>query len=151
MHEQFRSKHLSELVASGVAGEGSARSGLLLLKRYRVSLLVSFQFIRNILTFFNSTSKGGSLQDDIDSGVAIPSDVLVRTLLGVCDGLAVFHHHSPPYAYRDLKPSNVLFDDDGVAVLADLGSVAVARPDLSSRRQVPFSVERICICINSGF
>ncbi|KAJ1564519.1 hypothetical protein HK096_007574 [Nowakowskiella sp. JEL0078] len=40
----------------------------------------------------------------------------------------------PPHAFRDLKPANVLLDDQDRAVLMDLGSVAPARVRISTRR-----------------
>jgi serine/threonine kinase 16 len=41
---------------------------------------------------------------------------------------------NPPLAFRDLKPANILIDNSGHGILIDLGSVAVARVQISSRR-----------------
>jgi serine/threonine protein kinase len=47
----------------------------------------------------------------------------VRMIAGVLSGLA--HLHSRRILHRDLKPANVMIDDNGIAKIADFGSVAI--------------------------
>lgn len=53
---------------------------------------------------------------------AIPSYAdVVRVLGQVADALDHLHGHQPPVVHKDVKPSNILIDRDGRAVLVDFG------------------------------
>ncbi|MDQ3642478.1 MAG: serine/threonine-protein kinase, partial [Actinomycetota bacterium] len=53
---------------------------------------------------------------------AIPSYIDVLRVLGqVADALDHLHGHHPPVVHKDVKPSNILIDRDGRAVLVDFG------------------------------
>nr|KAJ3422889.1 Serine/threonine-protein kinase 16 [Polyrhizophydium stewartii] len=114
-HHAVDSPHVIKLLDSQtVLGPGgSIQEGLLLLPFYR----------------------GGTVQDLIDKlppGEFLPMHRILRIAVDICKGLQAFH---PPLAFRDLKPANILLDDSGRAVLMDLGSVALARVRISSRRE----------------
>ncbi|PVD30482.1 hypothetical protein C0Q70_09748 [Pomacea canaliculata] len=89
----------------------------------------------------------GSLQDLIDRHAqmskVIPEGTIWAHFLGICKGVGALHHHSPPYAHRDLKPGNIMMMEDGTPVVMDLGSATVARWTLShSGKQQLFRCEQ---------
>uniref|UniRef100_A0A8C0IWY0 non-specific serine/threonine protein kinase n=1 Tax=Chelonoidis abingdonii TaxID=106734 RepID=A0A8C0IWY0_CHEAB len=53
-----------------------------------------------------------------DKGTFLPEERIVLILLGICRGLEAIH--AKGYAHRDLKPTNVLLDDEEQPVLMDL-------------------------------
>ncbi|KAF7070544.1 hypothetical protein CFC21_076054 [Triticum aestivum] len=44
-----------------------------------------------------------------------------RIIRGICEGLHYLHHHHQPIIHLDLKPQNILLDDNMVAKIADFG------------------------------
>ncbi|KAJ3082270.1 Serine/threonine-protein kinase 16, partial [Physocladia obscura] len=109
----------------------------------------------------------GSLQDLIDSATSpLPLQRILLIATAIADGLlsfqfvhlpclsdanktnmptnySPFSNLSPPLAFRDLKPANVLLCPKHTAVLIDLGSVAPARVSLSSRRDA-IALQELC-------
>lgn len=67
---------------------------------------------------------GGNLQSKIEAG-PLEIDQAVLIALDVADGLAVMHRVSA--IHRNVKPSNILFDADGLAKIADWGLAQVPR------------------------
>jgi serine/threonine-protein kinase len=62
---------------------------------------------------------GGSLRDILDRGVPLsPSQTLV---VGLDAARALAHAHQRGLVHRDVKPANLLFDEDGRLRLADFG------------------------------
>ncbi|XP_030436454.1 serine/threonine-protein kinase 16 isoform X2 [Gopherus evgoodei] len=97
-----------------------------------------------------------------DKGTFLPEERIVPILLGICRGLEAIH--AKGYAHRDLKPTNVLLDDEEQPVLMDLGSMnqacievkgsreamalqdwAAQRCTISYRAPELFTVERDCV------
>ncbi|TFJ98350.1 plexin-A3 [Platysternon megacephalum] len=68
-----------------------------------------------------------------DKGTFLPEERIVPMLLGICRGLQAIH--AKGYAHRDLKPTNVLLDDEEQPVLMDLGSMNRARIEVKSSRE----------------
>jgi serine/threonine kinase 16 len=66
----------------------------------------------------------------------ISTKLLRQLFLDTCSGLKAFHSHVPPFAFRDLKPANIIIDDQGRGCLIDLGSVSVARLNITDRKEV---------------
>lgn len=66
---------------------------------------------------------GGTLEDRLNGG-ALPTPEIERIANGMAAGLA--HLHARGFIHRDLKPTNVLFDDEGRPKLADLGLARIA-------------------------
>lgn len=73
---------------------------------------------------------GGSLASRLAAG-RLPRDVALRALDDLLGALEVVHHAG--FVHGDVKPSNVLFDADGRARLADFG---LARPMVPAGRIV---------------
>jgi eukaryotic-like serine/threonine-protein kinase len=62
---------------------------------------------------------GGTLEDRLAAGEALPDDETDRIARDVASGLA--HAHERGLVHRDLKPANILFDDEGRPKIADFG------------------------------
>uniref|UniRef100_A0A8C0H666 non-specific serine/threonine protein kinase n=1 Tax=Chelonoidis abingdonii TaxID=106734 RepID=A0A8C0H666_CHEAB len=68
-----------------------------------------------------------------DKGTFLPEERIVLILLGICRGLEAIH--AKGYAHRDLKPTNVLLDDEEQPVLMDLGSMNQAHIEVKDSRE----------------
>ncbi|XP_039553770.1 serine/threonine-protein kinase 16 [Passer montanus] len=81
--------------------------------------------------------KGGTLWREVEAlrekGAFMPEQRILLILHGICRGLQAIH--SKGYAHRDLKPTNVLLDEDDLPVLMDLGSMNQARIEVNSSRE----------------
>jgi serine/threonine protein kinase len=66
---------------------------------------------------------GGTLKDALARG-PLPRDAAFKVLRGIAAALDYAHEHH--VIHRDVKPANVLLDDDGRAKLADLGIATAA-------------------------
>jgi serine/threonine-protein kinase len=62
---------------------------------------------------------GGSLEERLQPGRPLPDEETARVAADVAAALAHAHEHG--VLHRDVKPANVLFDEDGNAKLADFG------------------------------
>lgn len=67
---------------------------------------------------------GGSLQDRLDSEGRLSVDETARLALEACAGLSAIHKLGA--VHRNLKPSNILFGENGEAKIADLGRAQVS-------------------------
>ena len=67
---------------------------------------------------------GGSLADQMMASSVIPAPRVAMVAAEVAAGLDHAHRHG--IVHRDVKPDNVLFDEDGYALLTDFG-IATAR------------------------
>ncbi|HHS97856.1 MAG TPA: serine/threonine-protein kinase [Chloroflexi bacterium] len=55
-----------------------------------------------------------------------PEEEVIRWALEICDVLKYLHNHKPhPIIFRDLKPSNIMLDDQGRIRLVDFGIAKV--------------------------
>ncbi|XP_035757016.1 serine/threonine-protein kinase 16 [Egretta garzetta] len=81
--------------------------------------------------------KGGTLWSEVEAlrkkGTFMPEQRILLIFHGICRGLQAIH--SKGYAHRDLKPTNVLLDEDDRPVLMDLGSMNQARIEVNSSRE----------------
>jgi len=72
---------------------------------------------------------GGDLQERIAKGLSVEDSVRIIEQIA----LALDYAHSKGYIHRDVKPDNVLFREDGSAVLTDFG---IAKPTSKNTRQM---------------
>ncbi|KFV59018.1 Serine/threonine-protein kinase 16, partial [Gavia stellata] len=89
--------------------------------------------------------KGGTLWSEVEAlrekGTFMPEQRILLILHGICCGLQAIHSQvgagSPGRGRgeEDLKPTNVLLDEDDRPVLMDLGSMNQARIEVNSSRQ----------------
>jgi len=58
----------------------------------------------------------------------IPEDQVISWAIELCDVLEFLHNHKPePIIFRDIKPSNIMINQDGRVVLVDFGIAKVFR------------------------
>jgi len=62
---------------------------------------------------------GESLKRRLEKSGAIPLEETLRIISDVCNGLQSAHKRG--LVHRDIKPGNILFDEDGKAVIGDFG------------------------------
>ncbi|HVU13216.1 MAG TPA: protein kinase [Phototrophicaceae bacterium] len=67
--------------------------------------------------------RGGTLRDALN-GAMLPHEVVVRVIGQVALGLAAAHRQN--VIHRDIKPDNILLDEDGNAYLTDFGIAKVS-------------------------
>ncbi|XP_075465702.1 serine/threonine-protein kinase 16 isoform X1 [Ascaphus truei] len=81
--------------------------------------------------------KGGTLWSAVealrDKNAFLSEERILHILNGICLGLKTIHDQG--YAHRDLKPTNVLLEDDDRPLLMDLGSMNHARIEVTGSRQ----------------
>ncbi|XP_053554168.1 serine/threonine-protein kinase 16 isoform X2 [Bombina bombina] len=79
----------------------------------------------------------GTLWNEIetlrDKNAFLSEERILHILHGICLGLKAIHDQG--YAHRDLKPTNVLLEDDDRPILMDLGSMNHARIEVNGSRQ----------------
>ncbi|XP_075037098.1 serine/threonine-protein kinase 16 [Mixophyes fleayi] len=68
-----------------------------------------------------------------DKNTFLSEEKILYILHGICLGLKAVHDQG--YAHRDLKPTNVLLEENDRPLLMDLGSMNHARIDVTSSRQ----------------
>ncbi|MHB2020235.1 MAG: protein kinase domain-containing protein [Candidatus Xenobia bacterium] len=59
---------------------------------------------------------------------AVEESVALAWAASLCDILAYLHTHDPPVIFRDLKPANIMIDNDGHLWLVDFGIAKNASP-----------------------
>jgi len=78
--------------------------------------------------------KGGDLQNLLDAQGKLGYARAYRIAMDMARGLCFLHMCKPLILHRDLKPPNVLFDENGVAKIADFGLSKTMHPDLRTYR-----------------
>jgi serine/threonine protein kinase len=71
--------------------------------------------------------KNGSAFKYITEGQNIPEDECWKMLHDVSAGLAYLHEKQPPLIHQDIKPDNIMIDDEGRYLITDFGISARVR------------------------
>ena len=74
---------------------------------------------------------GRSLQEILKENGPQPYKSLLDWMLQICDILTYLHNRTPPIIYRDIKPSNIILQPNGVLKLIDFGAAREYRSDNS--------------------
>lgn len=73
--------------------------------------------------------RGETLQQKLDRGEGPFSEPqLLSWTHQLCDVLAYLHRQSPPIIFRDIKPDNIMIDENGQVKLIDFGIVRFFKP-----------------------
>lgn len=68
--------------------------------------------------------RGITLKEVIDKG-PVKEEEMVLILLQICDAILYLHQNNPVLLYLDLKPSNIIIEENRNLKLVDLGSVCI--------------------------
>ena len=71
--------------------------------------------------------KNGSAFKYITEGQKIPEEEAWKMLHDVAAGLAYLHEKTPPLIHQDIKPDNIMIDDEGHYLITDFGISARVR------------------------
>ncbi|KAJ8253005.1 hypothetical protein GJAV_G00208090 [Gymnothorax javanicus] len=86
-----------------------------------------------LLPYISKGSLWSVLEKLRDKNSFMPEACILHILHGICAGLKAIHDKG--YAHRDIKPTNVLLEEDDRAVLMDLGSMNRARIEVRGSRE----------------
>ncbi|XP_053276418.1 serine/threonine-protein kinase 16 [Pleuronectes platessa] len=115
MHHKFNHSNILSLVAHTFVDRGGKSEAWLL------------------LPYISKGSLWSVLEKLRDKGSSMPEKQILQIFRGICTGLKAIHEKG--YAHRDLKPTNVLLDEDDRPVLMDLGSMNRARIEVKGTRE----------------
>ncbi|XP_026868753.2 serine/threonine-protein kinase 16 isoform X2 [Electrophorus electricus] len=86
-----------------------------------------------LLPYVSKGSLWSILEKLRDKSSFMPEGRILHIFCGICEGLKVIHDRG--YAHRDLKPTNVLLEEDDRPLLMDLGSMNKARIEVRGSRE----------------
>ncbi|XP_072325371.1 serine/threonine-protein kinase 16 isoform X1 [Scyliorhinus torazame] len=115
MHQMFNHPNILHLEAYCIMDKGPKCEGWLL------------------LPYIQNGSLWAKLEKLRDTNSFMSEERILKMFHGLCGGLKAIHDKG--YAHRDLKPTNVLLDDNDQPVLMDLGSMNKARIEVKGSRE----------------
>nr|XP_023661643.1 serine/threonine-protein kinase 16 [Paramormyrops kingsleyae] len=86
-----------------------------------------------LLPYIRKGSLWSVLEKLRDKGASMPEGQILHIFQGMCAGLKTLHDKG--YAHRDIKPTNILLDEDETPILMDLGSMNKARIEVRGSRE----------------
>ncbi|XP_076879374.1 serine/threonine-protein kinase 16 isoform X2 [Brachyhypopomus gauderio] len=86
-----------------------------------------------LLPYISKGSLWSVLEKLRDKGGSLSEARILHIFCGICEGLKAVHDRG--YAHRDLKPTNVLLEEDDRPLLMDLGSMNKARIEVRGSRE----------------
>ncbi|XP_023661643.2 serine/threonine-protein kinase 16 [Paramormyrops kingsleyae] len=86
-----------------------------------------------LLPYIRKGSLWSVLEKLRDKGASMPEGQILHIFQGMCAGLKALHDKG--YAHRDIKPTNILLDEDETPILMDLGSMNKARIEVRGSRE----------------
>lgn len=86
-----------------------------------------------LLPYVSKGSLWSVLEKLRDKGSALAERRVLNILHGICSGLKAMHDRG--YSHRDLKPTNVLLEEDDRPLLMDLGSMNRSRMEVRGTRE----------------
>ncbi|GEM_PF-1523537 len=111
--------------------------------KHEATLLASLNHLNltRVVDFFQENNKyylvmdlveGNTLEEMLESrSTPFPEATVVGWALQLCEVLDYLHSQNPPIVFRDLKPSNIMFDDEGHIRLIDFGVARLFKPGKS--------------------
>lgn len=66
----------------------------------------------------------------------VPVEVVIQWAIEICDVLHYLHSQTPPIIFRDLKPSNIMIDENGKVRLIDFGIARKFQEDKPALTQI---------------
>ena len=79
-----------------------------------------------VMEYITGRDLEGILEEAPDG---LPVEKVVGWSIELCDVLNYLHNHTPPIIFRDMKPSNVMIDENGILRLVDFGIAKLFAPD----------------------
>ncbi|KAK2817818.1 hypothetical protein Q7C36_021751 [Tachysurus vachellii] len=86
-----------------------------------------------LLPYISKGSLWSVLEKLREKGSSMSESRILHIFHGICEGLKAIHDKG--YAHRDLKPTNVLLEENDKPVLMDLGSMNKARIEVKGSRE----------------
>jgi eukaryotic-like serine/threonine-protein kinase len=80
----------------------------------------------NLVYYAMQLVRGGTLKDLLRRNGQLPVDRALRIMRGIAEGLACAHEQG--IIHRDVKPSNIMLDEHGTALLLDFGVARALTP-----------------------
>ncbi len=130
--QKFRHSHIIPLVDHTESVEQGRRVAYLLLPfcangslRHRLNLLVH-----------SNPSSSSSIENGFSRLTNLRQ--VLSDFRDICDALNVLHSCQPSYVHQDIKPDNILLDDQWRPLLTDFGSVRRADVAINTRNDVSY-------------
>ncbi len=111
--------------------------------KHEATLLASLNHLNltRVVDYFQENNKYYLVMDLVEGNTLeelllarttpFPESTVIGWALQLCEVLEYLHNQNPPIIFRDLKPSNIMFDQDGHIRLIDFGVARLFKPGKS--------------------